>query len=207
MRHLSPLAGAALLTIAVLTIGASYLKFYTERTQNYYKHLYVLQYECQSGRQLPHIQYNAMTYDGTTTNCTEALVFTSILPSLGAIHDMWIASPFYALMFATDWKIQLAYVLLSVVVVVTIIRSCFALRAQQAVLNTFSNSQKTVRSTIDGRARMLVKVPEKKEPMQQLAKRLIEEDLIAEPVFTKMVASHSRMAPQVVGTLRPSTAE
>lgn len=136
-----PLIGGLLLSIVAVVVGAAYLKFYNERTQNYSKHSYVLQNECQSGRQLPQIQYNLMTYDGTATNCTEALVFTSILPSIGAVHDMWIASPFYTLLYANDWKIQVAYALFAVVAIVTGIRSYFSYRQQQAVLQTFSESR------------------------------------------------------------------
>lgn len=186
MRHLLPSVGVGLLLVCAVVVGAAYIKFYNERTQNYYKHLYVLQYECQSGRQLPHIQYNMMTYDGTSTNCTEAQVFTSILPSLGAVHDMWVASPFFALMYATDWKIQLAYVLFGVVGVVCLIRSYFSLRAQQAVLSTFSSTKgalRTAKSSIDDRPRMLVKVSDV-PPMKLLAKRLLDEDA---PIFSKVV--------------------
>ena len=182
MRQLLPSVGITLLIVLAAVVGVAYVKFYNERTQNYYKHLYVLQYECQSGRQLPHIQYNLMTYDGTATNCTEAQVFTSIPPSLGAIHDMWVSSPFFALMYATDWKIQLAYVLFGVVAVIAGIRSHFSLRAQQAVLNTFSSNKRIVKSSLDDRPRMLVKVSDV-PPMKALAKQLLADD---EPVFAKV---------------------
>lgn len=216
MRHLLPVVSGVLLASIAIIIGASYLKFYNERTQNYYKHLYVLQYECQSGRQLPQIQYNTMTYDGTSTNCTEALVFTSILPSLGAVHDMWVASPFFALMYATDWKIQVAYAVAAVVGVMTAVRSYFGLRAQQAVLDTFSSSRKTAQSSIDQRPRMMVKVPPegaRKTPMQALAEHLLHEkqdESEEDPVFTKLCApmvSHSAIAPYVVGTGMPNAVE
>lgn len=214
MRQLLPWAGLVFLIVASLAVSVTYLKFYNERTQNYYKHHYVLKYECQSGRQLSNIQYNQMTYDGTATNCTEALVFTSIPPTLGAIHDMWIASPFYALLHATDWKIQVAYTLFVVITLVTLIRSYFNYRAQQAVLNAFSGAQKgvmTARSAIDGRERMLVKVSpnDEKERMKQLAADLLNE----EPVFTRLKhdtassSSYSASAPYVVGTVTPSASE
>ncbi len=217
MKHALPYFTGALVVAAVLIVGAAYLKFYNERTQNYYKHLYVLQYECQSGRQLPQIQYNTMTYDGTATNCTEALVFTSILPSVGAVHDMWVASPFFALMYATDWKIQVAYALVAVAGVVTAVRSYFGLRAQQAVLDTFSTTRKTAQSSLDQRPRMLVKTTAGpgKSPMQALAAELLrekrdEDHVDEEPVFTKLktpVATHSAMAPYVVGMGRSSAVE
>lgn len=190
-----PLIGGLLLSIVVVIVGAAYVKFYNERTQNYHKHSYVLQYECQSGRQLPHIQYNRMTYDGTSTNCTEAMVFTSILPSIGAVHDMWIASPFYALLYANDWKIQAFYVLSAVAAIVTGIRSYFTYRQQQAVLHTFSESRGAiVKSAIDDRPRMLVKTasaPPRKDAMQVLAEQLLSdnEEITAAPVFTRLCHS------------------
>lgn len=189
-----------LLALTCLIVGTAYVKFYNERVQNYYKHLYVLEYECQSGRQLPKIQYNAMTYDGTTTNCTEAQVFTSIPPSVGALHDMWTSSPFYSLMYATDWKIQVAYALFTVVGIVTLITGYFRYRTQQAVLNTFSEDK---RSAIDQRKRILVKVSET-TPAQDLAKKLLEED-DEEPVFTKR--NHSLRPLRVVGTSISSALE
>ena len=188
MHHqVAPVAGLILLVLAFGVVSASYLKFYNERTENYKKHMYVLNHECNSGRQLPQIQYNRMTYDGTSTNCSEALVFTSILPCMGAIYDMWTSSPFFALMYATDWKIQLIYAILAIVAVVTAIRSYFTHRSHQAVLNTFSESKgqaHIAKSQIGGRAQMLVKTTPS-TPMKQLAAELLEDI----PTFTNASSS------------------
>lgn len=188
MHHqVAPVTGLVLLLLAFTVVGASYLKFYNERTENYKKHMYVLNHECNSGRQLPQIQYNRMTYDGTSTNCTEALVFTSILPCMGAIYDMWTSSPFFALMYATDWKIQMIYAVLAIVAVVTTIRSYFAHRSHQAVLSTFSDSKnqaRVVKSQVGGRAQMLVKTAPA-TPMKQLAADLLEDM----PTFTSTSSS------------------
>lgn len=187
MHHqVAPITGFVLLVLAFTVVGASYLKFYNERTENYKKHMYVLNHECHSGRQLPQIQYNRMTYDGTSTNCSEALVFTSILPCMGAIYDMWIASPFFALMYATDWKIQLIYAVLAITAVVTAIRSYFTYQSHQAVLNTFSESKNVAKSQIGGRAQMIVKTTPA-APMKQLAAELLDDI----PTFTNLASSSS----------------
>lgn len=194
--------GALLVFFAAIIVGSSYAKFYNERTENYKKHMYVLEHECRSGRQLPQIQYNVMTYDGTSTNCSEALVFTSVPPFFGAAHDMWIASPFYALMYATDGRIQLAYALFGVVAIVAYIRYHFIHKSQRAVLDTFSstrNGMHMAKSSIDQRPRLLVKTT----PIQQLAEKLVHE-ATRPPVFIKSTSSHCGTAPHVVGTTVPS---
>lgn len=172
---------ASIVGALVLIVGASYVKFYNERTENYKKHMYVLQYECRSGRQLAQIQYNAMTYDGTQTNCSEALVFTNVPPVLGAMHDMWVASPFFSLMYATDWKIQVAYALFGIVAIVTAIRSWFIYKSQQEVLKTFSSTNRNLRvteSSIDERPRLLIKKSSQQTEAHRLASLLMKE-----PVF------------------------
>lgn len=187
-RQLVPVACVLLIAAATIVVGSTFVKFYNERTENYKKHSFVLHHECRSGRQLPQIQYNMMTYDGTSTNCTEALVFTSIPPLLGAIHDMWIASPFYALMYATDWKIQVSYVIFGVVIIVFGLREYFRTKAQQAVLDTFSSTRSNIhiaKSSIDQRPRLLVKVAPEQENMNQLAKKLISEQVSSPPLFQK----------------------
>lgn len=167
---------ASLVATICIVLCMSYTKHYNERTQNYDKHMYVLNNECRSGRQLSTIQYNKMTYDGTSTNCTEAVVFTSIPPCLGAIHDMWISSPFFALMYATDWKIQALYVVLAVVAVVTFIQSYFKHKSHREVLETFKTNQRhTAKSMIDGRERMLVPaVKKKEEPHAEIIAELLD---------------------------------
>lgn len=212
-RHVSLLT-TLVVALVTLVVGAAYVKFYNERAETYKKHTYVLEHECRSGRQLPQIQYNLMTYDGTSTNCSEALVFTSVPPVLGAVHDMWVASPFFSLMYATDWKIQVSYALFGIVGVVTAIRSYFSHKSQKAVLDTFSSTRDGVRvakSSIDQRPRLLVKTTSNKTPMQHLAEKLLQnEEELRPPVFTKRDARpsfHCGTAPYVVGTTTPSVSE
>lgn len=175
-KNMKELIVASLVIALSVVLCMSYAKHYNERTQNYDKHMYVLQHECRSGRQLATIQYNKMTYDGTSTNCTEAVVFTSIPPCLGAIHDMWITSPFFALMYATDWKIQALYLVLAVVAVVTSIQSYFKHQSHREVLETFkSNQRNTAKSFVDGRERMLVPAVKKKpEPHANIIQEVLE---------------------------------
>jgi hypothetical protein len=187
-RRLVPVVCALLVTTVAIIVGSTFVKFYNERTENYKKHLFVLHHECRSGRQLPQIQYNMMTYDGTSTNCTEALVFTSIWPGVGAIHDMWVASPFYALMYATDWKIQIAYVVFGLAIIYFGLREYFRAKAQKAVLDTFSSTQSNIRmakSSIDQRPRLLVKVTPEQEEMDQLAKKIISAQVSSPPLFQR----------------------
>lgn len=100
---------------------AWYIPYYNERLNQYNKHEFVLKEECWEGKFHPKVQHNKMTYDGLSTNCTEATVFTSVPVWLGAFNNMWEGSVFYTLLHATNWQLQVAYVIFGLVISVVAI--------------------------------------------------------------------------------------
>lgn len=97
---------------------AWYTPYYNERLTQYKKHHFVLTEECWEGKFHPKVQHNKMTYDGLSTNCTEASVFISVPVWLGALNNMWEGSLFYTLLHATNWQLQVAYVIFGLVIAV-----------------------------------------------------------------------------------------
>lgn len=95
---------------------AWYVPYYNERFVQYQKHEFVLREECWEGKFHPKVQHNKMTYDGLSTNCTEASVFTAVPVWLGAINNMWEGSVFYTLIHATNWQLQVAYAIFGLVI-------------------------------------------------------------------------------------------
>lgn len=146
----------------LLTIGfvAWYVPYYNERLTQHEKHEFVLNAECWEGKFHPKVQHNKMTYDGLATNCSEASVFTSVPVWMGAINNMWEGSVFYTLLHATNWQLQVAYVIFGLVISVVFILELskyIKWRSITKVLTTGNNNGKSeFVDPMTGRKRILM---------------------------------------------------
>jgi len=137
---------------------AWYTPYYNERATQYEKHQFVLTEECWEGKFHPKVQHNKMTYDGLSTNCTEAFVFVSVPVFLGALNNMWEGSLFYTLLHATNWQLQVAYVIFGLVIAVVSIWEVSKHIKWRKVSEVLKNQPKfEFKDQTTGRTRMLMK--------------------------------------------------
>ena len=113
LRGLTVVAGCIFLLICAYP-------HYLRRVEEHAKHTFVLDNHCDTSRPHPSIHYNQMTYDGIQTNCSEARAYTGVPILAGAFMDLWLGSPVYGILYATDWKVQLAYVIFGCVTIMCV---------------------------------------------------------------------------------------
>lgn len=144
---------------------AWYTPYFNERLTQYKKHEFVLTEECWEGKFHPKVQHNKMTYDGLSTNCTEAYVFVSVPIWLGALNNMWEGSLFYTLLHATNWQLQVTYVIFGLVIAVVSIWEVSKHIKWSKVSEVLKNQPKIeFKDQTTGRTRMLLKPKNQQNP-------------------------------------------
>jgi hypothetical protein len=190
-------------TFLLIGFSSWYIPYYNERLDQYNKHNFVLKEECLSGKLHPEIQHNEMTFDGLSTNCTRAKVFISIPIWLGALNNMWEGSVFYTLLHATNWQIQVAYVIFGLVIVVVVIME-ISKHIKWSRVATFLKGKNSisVQDNQSGRRRIMTKgEPIDKDQIKKLAVGLMKNqpsppkrNLLSEPSPLTLVSSEPSSA-------------
>lgn len=126
---------------------------YLRRSEEYKKHEFVIDNHCDTSRPHPSIHYNAMTYDGTMTNCADARAFTSMPVLIGAFIDLWLVSPIPGILYATSWQMQMFYALMGCTTIVCAIVSYRKYVTDMHVIEAVSRQKGRL---ADGRQRLVV---------------------------------------------------
>jgi hypothetical protein len=101
-------AALALLCCTLLYIGVKicYTPYELARLENYRKENYIKEQLCDNNVISNEFQLNAVTYDGRTSNCSQANIFTSTSIFIGTLLDMWEDSLPRYVIYGGNWKIQ-----------------------------------------------------------------------------------------------------
>ncbi len=93
----------------LVIVGVSYYNLYITRWDNYGKHIYVYVTFCTPASIDPLIQINLMTFEGLPTNCSQSRIFVNTWPSIGAIGDLWEASPINPFSWFKNWYFKVGF--------------------------------------------------------------------------------------------------
>lgn len=100
-----------ILTCMTFFFGVMYYPYYITREENFRKETKVLEL-CMSGRIQSEYQLNLVTYDGKSSNCSQAYVFTQTPIAFGALSDMWDDSLIRFVIYGGNWQIQVVFALI-----------------------------------------------------------------------------------------------